>query len=78
MAIEQSVSFGEFEAYLAHLSEDASATAGLPTSEDEFEVWWQRISVSVELRDRWTRRIRLGKRFLNEIASEIEAMKRAA
>lgn len=76
-----SVTFEEFREYLARLAEyegETSRIAGLPRNKGEFDVWWQRISVSEELCERWTRRIRLGDRFLDELSAEIAAMKRAA
>jgi uncharacterized protein YeaO (DUF488 family) len=75
------VEFEEFEAYLVYLADsgvEASTIAGLPRTEAEFDAWWQRISVSDDLRFRWTKRIRLREQFLNDLADEIDAMKRAA
>lgn len=74
----ETVSFGEFEAYVAQMGDEASKITGLPTTKVEFDLWWQRISVSNDLRTRWTRRIRLGEKLIAEIGNEIEAIRRAA
>lgn len=75
---EKPVAFAEFEEYLAQCGDEASRVAGLPKTESEFDDWWQRISVSDDLRLRWTRRIRAGEKFLEEITDQIEAIRRAA
>ena len=72
------VGFDEFEAYVAEIGEDASKISGLPTTKAEFDIWWQRISLSDDLRARWAGRIRLREKFVDEIADQIEAIRRAA
>ena len=72
------VEFNEFEAYVAQIGDEASMISGLPTTKTEFDAWWRRISVSDDLRNRWTRRIRLREKFVDEIADEIEAIHSAA
>ena len=73
------VTFAEYQRYYATLLEnDASRVIGLPKTKTEFEDWWKRISVSDELCHRWKKRIHLGDLFIDSIADEIAAIKRAA
>lgn len=72
------VNYEEFEAFLSQFSDQDSRIVGLPRTASQFESWWKRISVSAELQSRWTRRIRLGEKFFDEIASEIESIRRVA
>lgn len=69
--------FGEYVVYLAETSIDDVRTLRLPKTEFEFENWWRRICLSDELRDRWTRRIRLRERYLQILVEEIAAIGRA-
>ena len=75
---KDSVSFKEFEEFLRQCGESDSRLRHLPRTTAEFEIWWEKMSVSAELQERWTRRVRLGAKFLEEITSEVEAVQRAA
>ena len=75
------MTFSEFQAYLDCLKKrgvDASEIPGLPVTEADFHLWWDRIIASDDLQNRWTRRIRLREQFITELAEEITAMRRAA
>jgi hypothetical protein len=75
------VTFEEFAEYVAFLAEHANPGLRglrLPKTNAEFDIWWRRILLCDDLRDRWTRRIRLRERFLQELAEEIAAIGKAA
>lgn len=61
MGCEESFNFGEFKEYVAGLSSNCpfeSEQLKLPQTASEFQIWWSKICVSDELRERWVRRIR--------------------
>ena len=75
---KNNVTFTELQAYLDCLKKrgvDATRIPGLPLTEADFRLWWDRITASDDLQNRWTRRIRLREQFITELAEEIIAMK---
>ena len=75
---ERSVSFEEFEAFLSHHSENLPLTKNLPFTFSQFKSWWKKISVCVELQERWITRIRLAANSAEEVPKQIESVRRVA
>lgn len=81
MKLPAPITFQELVEYVAFLAKNANPdfrTMRLPETAGEFEIWWRRISLCDDLRDRWTRRIRLREKFLEELSKEIAAFGKAA
>ena len=81
MNLQEPVVFKEFQEYVAYLAEGANDDFRMlrfPQSANEFESWWRRISLCSELCERWTKRIRLRERFVQDLIDEITSIGRAA
>lgn len=75
------VTFEEFKTYLGRLQKrglDPLKIPGLPFTEEAFVLWWDRITVSEDLLDRWTRRFQRGEQPMNEPVQETTQTRRVA